>query len=1458
MKHFSPSSRASLITTAAQQARWIAGLVVGGTLAGTQAAHAIDWVGPGTDWNDPANWGGSLPVGTFARIMVTSPTCTISSDFTGNPSFIMVGFSGGNGRLDHVAGVASTGGSQDLQLGRNGAQGDYNLADTSGVGGALTGFAQGSGDMTVERHLYVGGFTSGGGSGTANVNTSGTLDIGGQLLVGNSGGSGTVNVDAGTVTVADAVEFGNGASTTGTFNFGGGTVEKTGGGTAFTIGGGLSAPGGTGVANLSGGTLDCAGTLRVGQGNGSSGTLNLSGAEVIVDGELWVGNQTGATGELNFTAGSLTTNSWGLVGRKDDANTGAGAVGTVSMSGGTWTKTGESNLIVGDTGDGTMDMTGGLVEVVPHPTVERGITWVGNRNDCTGQLSISGSAEWRSEAFTVGVEGGAVGMLDLDGGTVRTSRIVGGAGTSTVNFNGSQIIASGDQAEFMAFLTTANVADGDLRVDTNGFELTATQVLSGTGDVVKSGEGVLRLTGANTYSGDNIVNGGTLLVSVGSTGGGDFVVADGAGMGVFQGDGTSTLSVPNLTLGSTGGASVLIDLGDAFGNPVAAPLEVTGNLTLNGPVAVDIEDLEPEVGSFTLISYSGPKSGSGSFELGRLPNGVSATLSDDGAGTVTLEITDITFPSWTGNVDGVWDTTIENWEDLLTFTPITYTDPAPVVFGDFGFETAVTLDITVAPADVLFENGSLDYSLTGSGKITGSTGLRKTGGGALEIATQNDFTGEVVLGGGEVSIASMSNAGSPSPLGAGSSPVVLSGSVLNFTGATGATDRGLAINAGSALVTTEGELSFGGPVTCDNGSLVKEGTGNLRFSHDGENFLGVVGNGVLVHDGTLTLENGSFDVSGEMWVADLPDRPADLVLQDAELTTASWLAIGRGNGDEGVTNLTATGSTINTVNYSTGFNNGLADNDSEAFVTLTDTVWNNNGVTFLAESNGSVATMTLDGASEYNVSNDLLVARFTGTEATLSLAGTSSVTKTGGYCSIGTEGSGTLSLQDSSSFSAPTGDFNVADVGTSKGVLNLSGSATVEVANAFFAKGTSTTATLNQTGGSFNSTSFIEIGATSGGVAVAHVSGGSMTAATVLYISDDGNGTLNLSGSGSVVANGDAAYVGDGSGAQGTLNLNGGTLTARRLTEGPNGGFSTVRFNGGVLKALGGAGNPFVGNLDQAIVDPGGAIIDSSGQVLTISQVLTGTGGLTKQGAGSLTLTGANTFTGNTTVSQGTLSVNSAFFGDSSTVNIASGAVLNLAHGQTDQVASLIVAGASLPAGTYDAVTHPGIITGTGKLQVSGALSPYDAWAQGFGLDPASDGAPGADPDGDGQTNKVEFALGGDPTDPANNAKVYVLAEDSGLDPDAMPELLMTVAVRAGAPAFSGSPSPSATVDGCTVTIQGSELLSTFAAPVSVVAGPVAPGEAPTPPSGYVYRTFSLDGSNGLSSVGFLRADVTP
>jgi autotransporter-associated beta strand protein len=105
-------------------------------------------------------------------------------------------------------------------------------------------------------------------------------------------------------------------------------------------------------------------------------------------------------------------------------------------------------------------------------------------------------------------------------------------------------------------------------------------------------------------------------------------------------------------------------------------------------------------------------------------------------------------------------------------------------------------------------------------------------------------------------------------------------------------------------------------------------------------------------------------------------------------------------------------------------------------------------------------------------------------------------------------------------------------------------------------------------------------------------------------------------------------------------------------------------------------------------------------------------GGLTKSGLGTLALNGANTYTGNTAVQAGTLSVANAFFANAADVYVSTGATLDLKYsGTPDTINSLFFDGAQQAAGIWGAVgsgaehTSP-LITGTGLLQVSTFVPP--------------------------------------------------------------------------------------------------------------------------------------------------------
>ena len=108
--------------------------------------------------------------------------------------------------------------------------------------------------------------------------------------------------------------------------------------------------------------------------------------------------------------------------------------------------------------------------------------------------------------------------------------------------------------------------------------------------------------------------------------------------------------------------------------------------------------------------------------------------------------------------------------------------------------------------------------------------------------------------------------------------------------------------------------------------------------------------------------------------------------------------------------------------------------------------------------------------------------------------------------------------------------------------------------------------------------------------------------------------------------------------------------------------------------------------------------VTNSGAVLNVATVLSGTGSVVVTGNGLVDLLYTNTYTGNTTVSGGTLELNAPCV--TNTVAINTNAVLNLNFTGTDQIAALYLGGTNQPPGLYNATTTPGLITGTGSLQV--------------------------------------------------------------------------------------------------------------------------------------------------------------
>jgi autotransporter-associated beta strand protein len=353
----------------------------------------------------------------------------------------------------------------------------------------------------------------------------------------------------------------------------------------------------------------------------------------------------------------------------------------------------------------------------------------------------------------------------------------------------------------------------------------------------------------------------------------------------------------------------------------------------------------------------------------------------------------------------------------------------------------------------------------------------------------------------------------------------------------------------------------------------------------------------------------------------------------------------------------------------------------------------------------------------------------------------------GGFLVVGFNGDQSVFNQSGGTFTLSAAPETIgAGNASSVGLMNLGGTASFNASGAAgngVWVGEFSTATLNVSGSAVMTIS-------SDGLIIARGNGANQSP----------NAMVNLLG-GTIIAN---YVAKTSTGGTGNLNFNGGTLEANLVTNDFIQGLSAVYvYNGGAfiddggnavtinqpLLAPAGYGvasiavtNGGSGYLDTPIVTLTGGSgsgaaavaqinpvtgtvtnlwITSPGNGYALTDVLTVTlaggggsgaganvpvlalntsGGLTKLNTGTLTLTGGNTYTGNTTVSAGTLEIAQPVLAASSTVAVASGAVLKLDFTKTNTVAGVVLNGVSQGPGLYNSTTASTYLAGTGSLLV--------------------------------------------------------------------------------------------------------------------------------------------------------------
>jgi autotransporter-associated beta strand protein/T5SS/PEP-CTERM-associated repeat protein len=454
------------------------------------------------------------------------------------------------------------------------------------------------------------------------------------------------------------------------------------------------------------------------------------------------------------------------------------------------------------------------------------------------------------------------------------------------------------------------------------------------------------------------------------------------------------------------------------------------------------------------------------------------------------------------------------------------------------------------------------------------------------------------------------------------------------------------------LVTVGGTLSQGiyDTINLNSGGTLQIGVGGTT---------GALGVSTLTNSGTLIFNRSDVStysgiISGSGAVT---KQGAGTLTLSGNNSYTGGTTISGGVLSLGSANAVGTSGTISfgggTLQYSASNTTDYASRFSTAASQAYEIDTNSQNVTLASPLTSSGGTLTKSGAG------------------TLTLSGNNSYT--GGTMII----AGTVTIPAGGSISHDSAGLVIGQVSGESGTLNVTGGIVTNgagiIGNNSFSIGTVTVSS-----GTWATNYDLAVGYGVSGTGTLNVNGGSVTNGGQGIIGDDGsNGTVTVS-SGTWANSGDLKVgVNDGTG---TLTMNGGLVSvAGTLSKGT---YGTINLNSGGTIQIG------VGSTDGVLLGGTGSLVNNGTLVFnrsndsTYSGVISGTGVLKKQGAGTLTLDGNNSFTGGTTISDGVLQVG--------------------AGGTTGSIVGNLVNNSSLIFNRSNASTYSGIISGTGTIQNAG------------------------------------------------------------------------------------------------------------------------------------------------------------
>lgn len=849
------------------------------------------------------------------------------------------------------------------------------------------------------------------------------------------------------------------------------------------------------------------------------------------------------------------------------------------------------------------------------------------------------------------------GATTVNAGTLTLSASDSLSDSSTIVVNGGEFALDAVNETVSSVTIAGGTISGSTGVlqATGGFTLqsgTVSGILGGTGSATKSGTGTVVLTGANTYSGGTTVSGGTLKIgNAGITGSLNGTITT-QGVGVLEFNRTDATTVSNTLAGN-----------GTFRQIGGNTLTLDGTNTTNGTISVT---------SGTIL-FSG---------AGALPSNGSLSASSNG----TLSVADGTTRNSTlaggltmSSANFVFDINASA-SDLVAFSGAASLSGTNLVKLNLSNATAGSWTLMSASSGLDGGTWSLDTDSFIPGAFTWSLSSSSTALTLTAVGSSNNFywTGNTSSSWGTADNWSSDSAGS-SPRattpGVGDDVFFTATTASNLSTTLGAnftvntisiTDPGVSIAAGNTLTANastalaflvsadSGTTTLAASLAGANAGLTKSGNGSLILS--GAN---TYGGGTTINGGTLTISGGAaISDSGAVVLGNV----AGTVFS---ISTSETIASLQGGGASGGNVSIATGQTLTVGETGTNTFSGVIA-----------------GVGNLVKT--GAGTMLLDGANTYSGSTTI-------SAGTLQIGAgflTGSINSTSAIAN-----NGELVFNRSNSLTIS------AAISGSGGIKQLGTGTTLLTANNTYTGATTISAGTLQVGnggasGSISTTS----GIVNNGLLVFNRSSNITLSAPI-----SGNGALTQSGSGTVVLSGSNSYTGTTTIAAGSLKLD---------NAGAIGGGGSIVFTGGSLVY---SANNTVDISSRINSSTSAITIDTNGQNITFASAVgvSNSGGLVKNGTGTLVLAGINAFTGATVVNAGTLQLGNTGAGSGylTNFNITNNGTLIFNRGSTSSLGGYFISGTGdvvLSSSALVQFTGSGGYTGSGSLIVNNGTLYFD------------------------------------------------------------------------------------------------------------------------------------------------------